>query len=143
MADSEEWYTLNNAATIILNEVCINNKNLAKHLNHAFNKGKQIGSGQALSELESLKSRLPINADGDVVLWGDDQYFVEESSFDVTNAMRGASVQGRPEQKKMKVMMISCHDENGWNVGNDDGWWPVRFCHSSSASCKAAMKGGE
>lgn len=30
---------------------------------------------KAVAELESLKSRLPVNADGDVVLWGDEVWY--------------------------------------------------------------------
>jgi len=39
---------------------------------------------QALKELEELKSRLPVNADGDVVLWGDTQYCHKHGEFQVT-----------------------------------------------------------
>lgn len=79
---------------------------------------------KAVTDLESLKSRLPVNADGDVVLWGDEVWWygptpVNPASFVVAN--------------------ISYDEENkSWrfNGGNDK-------VYLSAKSCRAAHEKGE
>jgi hypothetical protein len=102
----------------------------AKHLNLAFEKGKQIGSGQAESkldqmsaELQSLKFRLPINRDGDMVLWGCDQYYI------LTN--------GDPCRITIRAIDI---DSKG-NFTVTDGWRVLIIKNelfSSAESCRTA-----
>lgn len=78
-------------------------------------------------ELESLKSRLPVSADGDNVFIGDEVWVhgYHVFAFEIVG-IRWAS-----------------HDRSkGYEVkekGSDlNGWWPLSACHSTAESCRAA-----
>lgn len=77
-------------------------------------------------ELSSLKSRLPVNADGDVVLWGDEQWTMEYQVF----GFEFTSI--RKTDKGFEL-----REKGGHN------WWPVESCHSTAESCRAANEKGE
>lgn len=80
-------------------------------------------------QLESLKSRLPVNADGDVPDIGDKQWYWYDYP--------GSS----PEE-----LDIECIRDNGggWEFGFTNGAWHFSsYCHSTAESCRAAHEGKE
>lgn len=77
-------------------------------------------------ELESIKSRLPVNRDGDVVLWGDEQWACEYQVF----GFQFTAIRETDKGFELK-------EKGGHN------WWPVEACHSSAESCRAAHEGKE
>lgn len=71
------------------------------------------------TELTYLKSRLPVNTDGDVVLWGDTVYY---------------SVNG--EIKTMVAKVITPNTEGtSWIISNGEEFLYITDCYSSSESC--------
>lgn len=83
-------------------------------------------------ELESLKSRLPVNADGDVVLWGDEQFYIDSTDDSVVNSFVVEEIVR--EEKRFGFLSM------------DDVIHLPEDCHSTAESCRkahAANGGGE
>ena len=166
---TEEWYTEDECKRIIESDAVVDSAFLYKHLNLAFQKGSQIGSGQtraelglvsaelervkaerpnvgelnqakserqtaltelgkALAELSSLKSRLPVNADGDVVLWGDEQFYIDSTDDSAVNSFA--------------VEEIVREGKTFGFLSMDDVLHMPSDCHSTAESCRAAAEGG-
>ena len=78
---------------------------------------------KAVAELSSLKSRLPVNADGDVVLWGDEVWYT--------------LLDGTPCGIYAKEIELN---QNG-RFMVQDGWIRLdveKELHSTAESCRAA-----
>jgi len=75
-------------------------------------------------ELSSLKSRLPVNADGDVVLWGDEVWATDSTG----------------EPFSIRVEEIEFDKGEFWV---NAGWRMIKLtdCHSTAESCAANEKG--
>lgn len=73
------------------------------------------------AELERVKSRLPVNADGDVVLWGDTNFIFENGIV-------------------MDIQADKIIPYGGdWMIESDDGQTAyLEDCHSTAESCSAA-----
>ena len=77
---------------------------------------------KAVAELSSLKSRLPVNADGDVVLWGDTVYYSVND-----------------EIKTLVAKVITPNTEGtSWIISNGEEFLYITDCHSTAESCRAA-----
>lgn len=71
-------------------------------------------------ELESLKSRLPVNRDGDVPEVGDKQWFYDEGPIEFE-------------------ICIVANEGDGWSfLDSEEHWRSTSICHSSAESCRAA-----
>jgi len=78
---------------------------------------------KAVAELQSIKSRLPVNADGDVPKIGDKQHFITPFSV---------------EPKSFIVHGITL-TQDGWYYLNEIGLEiNPEHCHSTAESCRAA-----
>lgn len=84
--------------------------------------------GELAAELESIKSRLPVNADGDVPDIGEEQFIWDSSA----NKPVGFEVHG-------------IIDRGDWwqFLDGDDYGWETAACHSTAESCRAAHEKGE
>lgn len=82
---------------------------------------------EVLAELDSLKSRLPVNADGDVPDIGDEQWIWHENHGPSPTEIHGIR-----------------DDGDGWYyIGPDDCGINPLTCHSTAESCRAAHEKGE
>lgn len=77
-------------------------------------------------ELKDIKSRLPVNADGEYPEIGDKQWYLYKY----------------PESNPVELEIESIRDNGGgWEFGFTNGAWHfASYCHSSSESCRAAAE---
>lgn len=103
-------------------QLVVNFQNAADTMNDIYEQKLEVQA-----ELTSLKSRLPKNADGDIVTPGDSQWI-----------WRGGKT--LPSDDPRIVYSIG---EESVDFGSNGGYCHISSCFSTAESCRAAAEGGK
>jgi hypothetical protein len=93
---------------------------------------------QYREELKSLKSRLPVNADGDVVLWGDEVWMWDADSEKPIWGPVELITDHDGEDGKTEFMLTGHLPDEEIDFNS-----PAQYTYSTAESCRAAHEGKE